>query len=202
MTSERWDELLKQDHEVTERVFAAMESRVRLARPGRRRRWWAGCVDYLHDYVDRCHNQKEEQHLFPLLERARHAAPRRPAGGDAAASTSRRAQILARLVPLAARTPAGDTAALAGAARRVRRLRRAVQGPLLEGERHPLPDGAADADRGRRGGGGARHRGGRGVAGRRHARALLPRWPQEIIERGRAARPRRSGSSATCWRRS
>lgn len=67
--TQTWRELLLADHETTERVFSAAEKG--LALPGGPS---AGLVanlrDYLVGYVDRCHNQKEERAVFPLLERA------------------------------------------------------------------------------------------------------------------------------------
>lgn len=67
--SPTWRELLMMDHETTERVFSAAEKA--LASPGGPS---AGLVanlrDYVVGYVDRCHNQKEERTVFPLLERA------------------------------------------------------------------------------------------------------------------------------------
>jgi DUF438 domain-containing protein len=67
--SQTWRELLMTDHEITERVFSAAEKA--LAAPGGPT---SGVVanlrDYVIEYVDRCHNQKEERTVFPLLERA------------------------------------------------------------------------------------------------------------------------------------
>lgn len=69
VTTLAWDDLLRQDHELTERVFAAMEARF-AAPEGPSRAQVMRCVRFLDEYVDRCHNQKEERHLFPRLERA------------------------------------------------------------------------------------------------------------------------------------
>jgi len=108
----RWDELLKQDHEITERVFAAMEKKFASdlgPTPGLA----ALLVDYLHDYVDQCHNQKEEQHLFPLLEGR--GVPRH--GGPLAVMLQehdRAREILGRLVPAGRAFAAGDARALPG----------------------------------------------------------------------------------------
>jgi len=143
-------------------------------------------VDYLH-YVDRCHNHKEELHLFPKLEAK--GMPRH--GGPLGVMLQEHERGAAD--PVAPRA-AGDRvrrrrqAGAGAAARRLRRVRVTVHGPLLEGERHPLPDGAADAGRGRGGGSRRRHRGGRGLARRWHARALLPDRAGDRRP-GRAARP-------------
>lgn len=103
---QRWDDLLKQDHEITERVFAAMEQQFAsaagpsLAQVGR-------LIQYLNEYADQCHNQKEEQHLFPRLERVgmpRHAGPL----GVMLQEHERAREILARLVPLGSAFAAGD----------------------------------------------------------------------------------------------
>jgi hypothetical protein len=67
--SDTWRELLMTDHETTERVFAAAEKAFAAPAPPS-----PGLVadlrEYLVGYVDRCHNQKEEQTVFPLLARA------------------------------------------------------------------------------------------------------------------------------------
>jgi hypothetical protein len=110
VTSERWDELLRQDHEVTERVFAAMEARFASA-AGPSPAQVMRLVRYLQDYVDRCHNQKEEQHLFPRLERA--GMPRDAGPLGVMLHEHRQAeQILASLVPLGRAFAAGDRSVL------------------------------------------------------------------------------------------
>ena len=107
----RWDELLKLDHEITERVFAAMETAFESgaglspAQVGR-------MLEYVRDYVDACHNQKEERHLFPLLEARgmpRHGGPLAVMLGE----HDRAREILARLLPLATAYAGGQTATLA-----------------------------------------------------------------------------------------
>lgn len=106
----RWDELLKQDHEVTERVFAAMEAKFSSA-DGPSPALVGLLVEYLLGYVERCHNQKEEQHLFPRLERGgvpREAGPL----GVMLQEHERARQILSRLVPLGSAFAAGDKAKL------------------------------------------------------------------------------------------
>ena len=66
---ERWRELLMKDHETTERVFAAAEKA--FAAPGGPSPGLvANLRAYLVEYVDRCHNQKEERAVFPALEAA------------------------------------------------------------------------------------------------------------------------------------
>lgn len=108
--SQRWDELLKRDHEVTERVFAAMEAKFSCADPPPPA--LVGLlVQYLH-YVDQCHNQKEELHLFPRLEQMgmpRHGGPL----GVMLQEHDRAREILARLAPLATAYAAGDRQTLA-----------------------------------------------------------------------------------------
>lgn len=108
--SQSWDELLKQDHEITERVFAAMEAK--FAAPAGPAPSQVGLlVEYLKGYVDECHNQKEELHLFPRLE-AR-GMPRH--GGPLAVMLQeheRAKEILSRLVPLGVAFADGDAAAL------------------------------------------------------------------------------------------
>jgi hypothetical protein len=106
-----WKELLMEDHETTERVFAAME-RAFAAKAGPTPGLVANLREYLGGYVDRCHNQKEEQHLFALIEQR--GVPRR--GGPLAvmlAEHERARAILARLDPQAAAFVAGDRGKLA-----------------------------------------------------------------------------------------
>jgi uncharacterized protein len=108
--SQSWDELLKQDHEITERVFAAMEAQ--FASPAGPAPAQVGLlVEYLQGYVDRCHNQKEELHLFPRLEGK--GMPRH--GGPLAVMLQeheRAKEILSRLVPLGSAFAAGNAALL------------------------------------------------------------------------------------------
>ncbi|MBK8481548.1 MAG: DUF438 domain-containing protein [Proteobacteria bacterium] len=106
-----WNALLVEDHERTERVLAAMEKAFAapqapapaLVEQLRR---------YLCQYVEQCHNRKEEEHLFPRLE-AR-GLPR--AGGPLAVMLAEHEQVrehLARLDPLARAYSAGDSGQLA-----------------------------------------------------------------------------------------
>ncbi|MBI5837513.1 MAG: DUF438 domain-containing protein [Candidatus Eisenbacteria bacterium] len=101
-----WSELLKQDHEITERVFAAMESA--FASPGGPSPVMVAKLrEYVCDYVDRCHNMKEERHLFPLIEEL--GVPRH--GGPLAVMLAEHEtgrQILSRFAPLADAVAAGD----------------------------------------------------------------------------------------------
>jgi hypothetical protein len=72
-----WTDLLKKDHETTERVLEAM-ARVFEAPGGPSRTVMGDAVEYFTGYVDQCHNKKEENHLFPLIERLgvpRHGGP-------------------------------------------------------------------------------------------------------------------------------
>ena len=154
--SQSWQELLIGDHEQTERVFAAMKG----ASPPRRaaaRRWSA--VLRLRPQLRRPVPQHEGGEApLPAHRAARHAAPGRPAGGHA-----RRARAVAQPARRrSSRWRAPTSPATAPACRRCATCSastHAAQGALLEGERHPLPDGAARDRRGRRGGGGRRHRG-------------------------------------------
>lgn len=75
--SRTWYEHLVEDHEVTEQLFDAVA--LACASPmGPTRPFVADVLAYLTEYVDGCHNKKEEDHLFPLLERRgvpRHGGP-------------------------------------------------------------------------------------------------------------------------------
>jgi uncharacterized protein len=75
--SEQWSELLMTDHQTTEKVFEAVERA--LAGPGNPpAALLRDAAKYFTEYVDGCHNRKEEEHLFPLVERRgipRHGGP-------------------------------------------------------------------------------------------------------------------------------
>lgn len=104
--SQRWDELLRQDHEITERVFAALEAQFGTA-GGPPPAQVGRLLEYLHGYVDQCHNQKEELHLFPRLEERgmpRHAGPL----GVMLQEHERARGLIARLMPLGSAFAAGD----------------------------------------------------------------------------------------------
>jgi len=104
--TESWRDLLMADHETTERVFAAMEKA--FAAPGGPSPGMVANVrEYLVEYVDRCHNKKEERALFPLLERI--GLPRE--GGPLAVMLAEHAQakeLVARLDAEARAYAAGD----------------------------------------------------------------------------------------------
>ncbi len=60
-----WTEILMTDHETTEKVFAAVERALAGPTPPSTT-VVADALDYFTGYVERCHNRKEEDHLFPL----------------------------------------------------------------------------------------------------------------------------------------
>ncbi|OGK82583.1 MAG: hypothetical protein A2X52_08495 [Candidatus Rokubacteria bacterium GWC2_70_16] len=64
----RWFDLLMDDHSMTEKVLDALE-RVLQASEAPGADTVRGMVDYFVEYADGTHNRKEEEHLFPLLER-------------------------------------------------------------------------------------------------------------------------------------
>ena len=63
-----WIELLMTDHETTERVFAAFERALEGPTPPSTS-IVTDALEYFTGYVERCHNHKEEDHLFPLAEK-------------------------------------------------------------------------------------------------------------------------------------
>jgi PAS domain S-box-containing protein len=67
MPRANWTELLMTDHETTERVFDAFDRALSGPNPPSTA-IVADAVEYFTEYVERCHNHKEEDHLFPLLE--------------------------------------------------------------------------------------------------------------------------------------
>lgn len=60
-----WTEILMTDHETTERVFAAFERAVSGPTPPSTT-VVADALEYFTGYVEKCHNHKEEDHLFPI----------------------------------------------------------------------------------------------------------------------------------------
>lgn len=60
-----WTEILMTDHETTERVLAAFERALDGPTPPSTS-VVSDALDYFTGYVERCHNHKEEDHLFPL----------------------------------------------------------------------------------------------------------------------------------------
>jgi uncharacterized protein len=63
----QWNELLMDDHQAAEKVIAALE-RGFDSSEGPDPALVAAAVDFFTTYLEGCHHQKEEQHLFPLLE--------------------------------------------------------------------------------------------------------------------------------------
>jgi DUF438 domain-containing protein len=108
--SQTWRELLMTDHELTERVFSAAEKA--FADPaGPSPGLVANLREYLVGYVDRCHNQKEERAVFPLLQRAGMPVE----GGPLAVMLQEHAQaraLVERLDAAAAAFVGGDRARL------------------------------------------------------------------------------------------
>ena len=109
--SRNWQELLIGDHEQTERVFAAMKGPF-TSPSGPPPALAARFLEYARDYVDRCHNQKEEQHLFPLLERRGVSRTDGPLAVMLAEHEAAR-EMLARLEPMVAAWVGGDVSGLA-----------------------------------------------------------------------------------------
>jgi uncharacterized protein len=108
--SEQWSELLMNDHQTTEKVFEAVERA--LAGPGNPPPGLLrDAAQYFTEYVDGCHNRKEEEHLFPLVEQR--GIPR--SGGPLAVMLmehEQNRQILPSLVDLIDDYIAGDVSVL------------------------------------------------------------------------------------------
>jgi uncharacterized protein len=108
--SQSWSDLLMNDHQITEKVFEAVE-RALAAPGGPAPAVLRSAMEYFQGYVDGCHNKKEENHLFPLIERR--GIPR--TGGPLAVMLSEHEQsraMLPGLVRLADRCLAGDPSVL------------------------------------------------------------------------------------------
>lgn len=105
----RWTELLMRDHEITEKVFEAGERILEAPTPDRQH--VEKLLDYFVNYVEACHNRKEEDHLFPLIERR--GVPRQ--GGPLAVMLmehEQSEQVLAELRTLGVEYIGGDPEAL------------------------------------------------------------------------------------------
>jgi hypothetical protein len=110
--SQSWSDLLMNDHQTTEKVFEAVD-RALAAPDGPPPAVLRGAMEYFQGYVEGCHNKKEENHLFPLIERR--GIPR--TGGPLAVMLSEHEQsraMLPGLAGLADRCLAGDRSALDG----------------------------------------------------------------------------------------
>jgi hypothetical protein len=108
--SAHWSELLMNDHQVTEKVLAAVDHALAAA-GGPPPALVAEMLDYFATYVDRCHNRKEQDHLFPLIERR--GIPRE--GGPLAvmlAEHERSRELVSELVALGRAYADGDRSRL------------------------------------------------------------------------------------------
>jgi len=102
---DHWSDLLMADHEQTEKVIDALETLWRDHAPDPV--MVAKAVRYFSEFADACHNQKEEQHLFPRLE----AAGIPSHGGPLAvmlAEHARSQELLEAFRSLGQRVTAGD----------------------------------------------------------------------------------------------
>lgn len=63
----RWNDLLMDDHTLHEKVFASVERTFARRQPPPPD-FVAAVVEYLSEYIEKCHNRKEEESLFPLME--------------------------------------------------------------------------------------------------------------------------------------
>jgi len=104
-----WKELLMRDHETTEKVFEAGERAFSNGAPDPA--MVRELLRYFVEYVDGCHNKKEENHLFPLIEER--GMPRE--GGPLAVMLQEHETskgLLERLKPLASSYSDGDAGVL------------------------------------------------------------------------------------------
>ncbi len=113
--SQHWAELLIEDHQTSEKVFEAVAKAFTTAAapPPEVVR---DMLDYFVNYLDGCHNKKEENHLFPLIEQR--GIPRQ--GGPLAVMLQEHEQSRALLATLTATAKAY----LAGASDQADELRR------------------------------------------------------------------------------
>jgi DUF438 domain-containing protein len=97
------------DHETTEKVFDAGEKAFAAGDPDPR--MVKELLRYFVEYVDGCHNKKEENHLFPLLEERGVPSQEGPLGVMLQEHT-RSKELLAKLKPLAEAYAGGDDSVL------------------------------------------------------------------------------------------
>ncbi len=105
-----WNQLLLDDHETADKVLDAMTNAF-AAPSGPSPAAVGSMLDFFRNYIDRVHNKKEEDVLFPLIESR--GVPRQ--GGPLAVMLQEHEQsrrLLARLVPLAEAVAGGDRAPL------------------------------------------------------------------------------------------
>jgi DUF438 domain-containing protein len=108
--SRNWNQLLMDDHQAAEKVMAGFEKALEgeeSPAPG----LVSKVLDFFVGYVDQTHNQKEERHLFPLIEQR--GIPR--SGGPLAvmlAEHQRSRELLAEWRPLAEGYIGGDGSSL------------------------------------------------------------------------------------------
>ena len=108
--SEHWANLLIRDHETTEKVFDVASQALETP-AGPPPQMVADLVSYLVEYVDGCHNKKEEGALFPLCEQRgvpRHGGPL----GVMLQEHEHSRALLAELRPLAQAYAGGDASVL------------------------------------------------------------------------------------------
>ena len=106
-----WNDLLTEDHTTIEKVFAAVEKT--LADPGDPSpAFIADAVEFLAGYVEACHNKKEEDHLFPLIQERGIPAEGGPLGVMLAEHEQQRG-LVARIKESGAAFAGGDSSALA-----------------------------------------------------------------------------------------
>lgn len=108
--SDHWADLLMTDHSLTEKVFDAVD-RALAVTGGPPPALLAEVLDYFSNYIDRCHNLKEQDYLFPLIEQR--GIPRE--GGPLAVMLKEHEQsraLLARLAPLAKAYADGESSGL------------------------------------------------------------------------------------------
>jgi DUF438 domain-containing protein len=105
---ETWTDLLMADHEQTEKVIDALEKAWREMAP--EAILVKKALQYFSEFADACHNQKEEQHLFPRLSAAGIPSQGGPLG-VMLMEHERSKQLLEVFCDLGNRVVAGDSAA-------------------------------------------------------------------------------------------
>lgn len=105
-------ESLTSEHRVIQSVLDAMQREVedRLSAGELRVPFWERCMSFLRDFADRCHHGKEEELLFPMLERI--GVPEGPVG----VMRTEHEQGRAMVKWMATALDEGNVDALAGAA--------------------------------------------------------------------------------------
>jgi uncharacterized protein len=105
-----WNDLLTRDHTTIEKVFGAMEKAL-AGGEAPAADLMLDCLDFFSTYVERCHNRKEADHLFPLIQELGIPAEGGPLG-VMLAEHERQSELVGEMKKHGAKYLGGDAASL------------------------------------------------------------------------------------------